>query len=45
VSRTKRLPLTGGAGFIGSQVGEALIAAGHEVAVMNNLSAGKYLPG
>jgi UDP-glucose 4-epimerase len=32
--------ITGGAGFIGSHVAEALLNAGHEVVVADNLSAG-----
>jgi UDP-glucose 4-epimerase len=33
--------VTGGAGFIGSNLVDGLIEAGHEVAVMDNLSTGK----
>lgn len=33
--------VTGGAGFIGSHVTDALLARGHEVAVVDNLSSGK----
>lgn len=33
--------VTGGAGFIGSHITEALVAAGHEVRVVDNLSSGK----
>ncbi|HZC18678.1 MAG TPA: NAD-dependent epimerase/dehydratase family protein [Rubrobacteraceae bacterium] len=33
--------LTGGAGFIGSHVAEQLLARGHEVAVVDDLSSGK----
>lgn len=36
-----RILVTGGAGFIGSNVVDAYIAAGHEVAVVDNLSSGK----
>src|SRR6187401_3274785 len=36
-----RVLVTGGAGFIGSHVVEALRAAGHEVAVLDNLSRGR----
>lgn len=36
-----RVLLTGGAGFIGSHVAEHLLAAGHEVAVVDDLSSGK----
>ncbi len=33
-----RVPITGGAGFIGSFPSEALVDAGHEVFVLDNLS-------
>ena len=33
--------MTGGAGFIGSHVVDAYIAAGHEVAVLDNMSTGR----
>jgi UDP-glucose 4-epimerase len=36
-----RILVTGGAGFIGSQVADALIAAGHEVLVVDDLSTGR----
>lgn len=36
-----RVLVTGGAGFIGSHVSESLISAGHEVAVVDDLSSGK----
>jgi UDP-glucose 4-epimerase len=35
-----RALITGGAGFIGSHLSEALLAAGHEVLVIDNLSTG-----
>ncbi len=35
-----RVLVTGGAGFIGSHVADAFKAAGHEVAVLDNLSSG-----
>lgn len=35
-----RVLITGGAGFIGSHLAEALLAAGHEVFVLDNLSTG-----
>lgn len=36
-----RTLVTGGAGFIGSHVAEALVAAGHQVLVVDDLSRGK----
>jgi len=36
-----KILVTGGAGFIGSHVVDAYIAAGHEVGVMDNLSTGR----
>ncbi|RME45046.1 MAG: NAD-dependent epimerase/dehydratase family protein [Chloroflexi bacterium] len=41
-----RILVTGGAGFIGSHIVEAYIAAGHTVTVVDDLSAGKreYVP-
>ncbi|MBM4284172.1 MAG: NAD-dependent epimerase/dehydratase family protein [Deltaproteobacteria bacterium] len=37
----QRILVTGGAGFIGSHVADALVARGHEVAVLDNLSTGR----
>jgi UDP-glucose 4-epimerase len=37
---TKQILVTGGAGFIGSHLVDALIAAGHAVTVVDNLSTG-----
>lgn len=37
----ERILLTGGAGFIGSHVAEAYLAAGHSVMVMDDLSSGQ----
>jgi UDP-glucose 4-epimerase len=36
-----RFLVTGGAGFIGSHVADNLVAAGHDVAVVDNLSTGR----
>ncbi|TMG68713.1 MAG: NAD-dependent epimerase/dehydratase family protein, partial [Chloroflexi bacterium] len=36
-----KILVTGGAGFIGSHVADAYLAAGHEVAVLDNLSTGR----
>ena len=36
-----RILVTGGAGFIGSNVVDALVKDGHEVTVLDNLSTGK----
>ena len=37
----KRVLITGGAGFIGSHIAEALVAAGCEVRVLDNLTGGR----
>ncbi len=37
----KRILVTGGAGFIASHVADLLVATGHEVTVVDNLSTGK----
>jgi UDP-glucose 4-epimerase len=46
MNATKRILVTGGAGFIASHVADRLVAAGHEVVVIDNLSMGKreYVP-
>ncbi|WP_086706768.1 NAD-dependent epimerase/dehydratase family protein [Streptomyces antimycoticus] len=38
--QTKKYLLTGGAGFIGSHLADALLAQGHRVTVLDNLSTG-----
>lgn len=40
-----RVLLTGGAGFIGSHIAEALIAGGHEVRILDALLPAAHLPG
>ena len=35
-----RILITGGAGFIGSHVADAFLAAGHDVGVLDDLSSG-----
>ena len=40
VMQSMRVLVTGGAGFIGSHVVDAYVAAGHEVTVVDNLSSG-----
>jgi UDP-glucose 4-epimerase len=46
MAERRRILVTGGAGFIGSHVAHNFVAAGHEVAVVDNLSTGKreYVP-
>jgi len=39
--RKKRAIITGGAGFIGSHLAEALLADGHQVTAIDNLSTGR----
>ncbi len=36
-----RILVTGGAGFIGSHVADAFVAAGHQVAILDDLSSGR----
>ena len=38
----RRYLITGGAGFIGSHLSEALLDAGHEVTILDNLSTGRW---
>ncbi len=38
--RKKKILITGGAGFIGSHIADAFLRAGHEVAVLDDLSSG-----
>ena len=39
--KAKKILVTGGAGFIGSHLVDALIEKGHKVVVVDNLSTGK----
>ncbi len=39
---SKKFLVSGGAGFIGSHLTDALIAKGHEVVILDNLSVGKH---
>jgi len=41
MSPAVRILVTGGAGFIGSHVADAYIAAGHDVAILDNFSTGR----
>jgi len=41
ITEPVRALVTGGAGFIGSHIVDALLAEGHEVAVIDNLSSGR----
>ena len=41
MKETTTICVTGGAGFIGSHVAEALVAAGHRVLVLDDLSSGR----
>ena len=40
--QTNTCLITGGAGFIGSHLAESLLAAGHKVLVLDNLSTGRW---
>jgi UDP-glucose 4-epimerase len=42
MSRSLRCLITGGAGFIGSHLAETLLAEGHRVYVIDNLSTGRW---
>lgn len=41
ISMTKRYLVTGGCGFIGSHLVDSLLADGHEIVVLDNLSSGR----
>jgi len=41
VDKAKKIIVTGGAGFIGSNLVDALVSAGYEVHVIDNLFSGK----
>lgn len=41
-SKPARALITGGAGFIGSHLADALLAQGHRVVVVDNLATGRY---
>src|SRR5881394_3701552 len=40
---SNRILITGGAGFIGSHLAEKLLAEGHHVTILDNLSTGRYV--
>jgi UDP-glucose 4-epimerase len=40
--RSQRVLITGGAGFIGSHLAEALLARGHTVTIIDDLSTGRF---
>jgi len=40
----KHILITGGAGFVGSHVSDALLSAGHRVRALDNLSAQVHGP-
>jgi len=42
LNNKQRILITGGAGFIGSHLAEALLARGHAVTIIDNLSTGKF---
>jgi len=37
-----KILITGGAGFVGSHLADRLIADGHEITVIDDLSTGRY---
>ena len=42
LSRQKRALITGGAGFVGSHLAEALLARDYRVTALDNLSTGRF---
>ena len=45
MSENRRVLITGAAGFIGSPLAEAIVAKGHRVIGIDNLSTGARQPG
>jgi len=43
--KAKKVLITGGAGFVGSHTGDALLEAGHEVRIFDNLTSQVHRPG
>jgi nucleoside-diphosphate-sugar epimerase len=40
---SKQILITGGAGFVGSHLADGLLKAGHQVRILDDLSAGQII--